>query len=307
MDKSNIKKLIVILAVCIILFIGIKAGQFIIEQAKIKPVKINQKKLEKIELVIPASSVHYFFVKRTNTWVGILAGTPVEYLLDAKIVESQLVSGIANIKLTDIVSENSEKYNQYQVDDTANGVIIKLYYTGNEKQPGEAFIIGKPGFDNSSVYFRYFNKKEIWLAKGIIRQVLENNLDYWREKCIYKADQTQIESVKFAPKGFELVLKGSDWYVIENGKEEKADSIKVLQYVQGISNFKIDGFPGAAEKFTKPEYSITIKTKDKTNQILISGVTKFQTRYVKLDTGPAVYFINEPSYNNFKKNPVDFK
>jgi len=265
MNKKTLYLLIVILVICILIFSGIKIITHIVKTKKVKELKIKPDKITKFEINNISKKEQLCFIKELEKWkVYSLNQQEEKYDCDENAVK-QLLEKFSQIKLTDIVSEDKERQQDFEVDQTSTGIILKIYYKDKPDIPEKSFIIGKSGFDYNHYYFRFFDKQEIYLSKGLEKYSVDKDLTYWRDKTILKLDRENIEKIKYTgtKQTFELIKKDNDWYIVKKSSQTKPDTSKLDSFLNTLCNLVADGFGEEKYWFTKPDFTILIETKNK--------------------------------------------
>jgi hypothetical protein len=307
MDKKSLIRLSIILIICIVIF-GLIKLVHILKKPKLESLQIDKTKITKVELIRPKEG-NVTFVKEFDKWKLVVSSADKTYTYsgDTKLV-GEVIDKISNIKLSDIISEDKNRFGEFYVD-TSSGITIKVYLEQQNK-PSKSFIIGKPGYDYSHYYFRYLDRNEIWLSSGLERYVIEQNIDFWRDKTILSVDRTKIEQINivYANKkdNVNILSKGTTWYLLTEDKKERIiEQNKIDGFLNTLCSLRADGFANETEKFNKPDFKIEIKTKDSFDEILISSVTDNKA-LVKKSQLETVFFLYQYTVNNLKKKKTDF-
>ena len=282
--RKNIFILCTVLFFLIVLYGIIKIIQQIKKPARPR-IEINPEKVT--NFTISSEKGIYRFKKEFDEW------KIEEFKCDKKLIE-QFFEKIKNLRLIDIISENKERWQEFEVTETSG---IKVEFLN------VSFILGKMAYDWSHYYFRFTNKNEIWLSKGLERYFLDKSLNDWRDKTILSINsdeisEIEISSLKNKKKGLEKMLlsKTSDYWLMN--KKEKIEQEKINTLLNTLSSFYADDF--SDEKQLKNiELVVKIKTIDGKNYEINAGDKKENKYLVKTNITDTLFVVYEYKIENF--------
>jgi len=196
-------------------------------------VKIDSMAVNKLEITSETGEVT--LEKQAGRWMLV---NPIKYPADENTVASALAQA-KSINLKGLVSSNPDKQSLFKVDSTAT--LVKVYEKGSESA---AFRVGKPSSTFSETYVRLDNSNDVYLAEGILSSVFSRQPKEWRDKTIYKTDQTGITEVKLqhGDTTVNLAFRDSLWFV----DRDSAVQSNVTSFLSSLSNFQADEFIDSA-------------------------------------------------------------
>ncbi|MFN3966617.1 MAG: DUF4340 domain-containing protein [Endomicrobiia bacterium] len=175
--RKNVFILSGILVFFILIFGIIKLVQYFKKPAQPR-IEIFPEKIT--EFTISSEKGTYRFKKEFDMW------KINNYRCDKKLVED-FFEKVKNLKLTDIISENKDKWHEFEVDESS-GIKVQL--------PNVTFLIGKIGHTWNQSYFRFADRNEIWLSKGLERYFIDKSLNDWRDPTILSLDRTESSEIE---------------------------------------------------------------------------------------------------------------
>ncbi len=169
--------------------------------------------------------------KQAGTW---MITSPIQYKADEASVTSA-VGKARKIELSSLVSTNPEKQHLFQVDST--GTLVKVYEKGTLKA---AVRVGKPSTSFTETYVRLDGSNDVQLANEVLTSFFSKQTKEWRDKTIFKVDESGIKNVKFqyGDTTFTISLADSLWRI--NGDSVNQTVIKPL--LAALANIQTDEF-----------------------------------------------------------------
>ena len=160
--------------------------------------------------------------------------SPLRYRADPAAIASALGSA-RKILLSSLVSTNPQKQSLFMVD--SSGTLVQLLDRGNVRA---AFRLGKFGPTYTETYVRREGSDEVYLAAGMIAPSFARRPSEWRDKGIFKADQSAITAVTFryGDTLFTLAFRDSVWLV----GNQKAQPQSVSGFLIALANVQADDF-----------------------------------------------------------------
>ena len=202
-------------------------------------VNYDSSAVDKLEIQSPTASIT--LEKEAGGW---MITAPLKYRADAATVTSAIGTG-RKIELTRIVSSNPEKRKLFQVDST--GTQVTVYEKGAKKS---AFTIGKMGTTYTETYVRADGSNDVYIAKGFLSAIFNRPVKDWRDKTIFKTDQSLMRSVRFqyGDTVFVLAFQDTVWRI---GNDTTVFST-VKSLLGALSNLQADEFIDTTVVLTTP-------------------------------------------------------
>lgn len=219
--------------------------------------------IDKLELVAPSKTV--VLEKQAGVW---MLTSPIRYRADQTSVASAVGRG-RRIELKSLVSTNPENQKLFQVDST--GTLVNVYANGALKA---AFIVGKQSNSFTENYVRLSGSNNVQLTNEVISSYFNKQPKDWRDKTVFKTDESNIKNVTFqyGDTTFALTMQDSLWRV----GRDSANQTAVKPLLTALANIQADDFIDSA--FTPPP-----------KPTAIIGVEGTQIRFYKNDASK--YFV----------------
>lgn len=149
-----------------------------------------------------------------------------------------LASGLEHVQVEDEISDRSERHADFDVT-AASGVQVSLYDKENKRLAEGLF--GKQAPDFNRIYFRYPDRPNVYLARGLIRGELgEADLGRWRRKLLINLPEAQIRAIRIDGPGHQAeILRSSDTWML-NGKP--MDPAPAHALVGALAHLQADDF-----------------------------------------------------------------
>ncbi len=169
----------------------------------------------------------------------------MKYAADEASVTTAVGKG-KDLKITNTVSTNPAKQGVYAVDST--GTLVQVFANNNQVA---AFRVGKPSSSWTETYARREGSNEVYSVDGVLSTTFLKAANDWRDKTIFKTDQSKIREVKFqfpaiggyGDTTFTLTKKDSVNWVI--GSDSTINS-NVTSFLSSLANFQSDEFVDSA-------------------------------------------------------------
>jgi hypothetical protein len=160
--------------------------------------------------------------------------SPIHYRADDNMVATAIGKG-NHIELKNLVSSNPQKQQLFQLDST--GTLAVIFSGGKE---AAAFRIGKTSPSYTETYVRRENSDDVYLADGAFGYTFTRPVKDWRDKTIFKAEESAITSVAFryGDTTFTLTRADSLWQVDGDSAVEPT----VRSFLTALSNLQADDF-----------------------------------------------------------------
>lgn len=246
--------------------------------------------VDKLEIVSTKLSVT--FERQGGKW---MMTSPVRYKANETIVAEAVGRG-RQLELSNLVSSNPEKQRLFEVDTSGTKVIV--YERGTEKA---VFYVGKANSSFTDTYVRRAGSNEVYATTGIITSTFTRRLEDWRDKTVFKTEQSGITSATFTfgDTTFTLAMKDSVWWI---GKDS-ANQTTIQSFLGSLANVQADEFVDSALTDV-PKLTAAIE---------VSGVqlrfhpTKDGSKYfVQTSESPQWYVLQSWRANQLLKRKKDF-
>ena len=200
--------------------------------------------LPDIELSLDPSRVVRVEIDRTGAYVKLerIHGSwritdPVNDAVDDDAI-AQLLKGIAQFRLTNMVSTNPARQGKFQVDGSGTRVTITT-----EDGSSIPIVIGKQARDENRTFIRPASSNTVYLADGITPGMINRELRDWRHRTVYQTDPGRITaiSLKEGAETFVFRKTGRAWQ-LDGGVVPREIMTAMLD---GISNIQALDFVDA--------------------------------------------------------------
>ncbi len=152
------------------------------------------------------------------------------------------IETLSNLTVTNLISENKDKFNLFQVGDE-NSIKIKAYDSNDNLLT--ALIVGKKNIDFGCTYIRKLDDNKVYLAKGFLGNVLGKPLKNWRDKSLLNYDIDNIKGFLLEyprdNKEIQIERKEDGWYITKP-KTELANKEACNLYQITLATFKVSDF-----------------------------------------------------------------
>ncbi len=291
MKRSTVYSVIVLIALAIAAFFTLhregevsstgSTGQMLVDY--------DSTAIDKLELVSPAETV--VLEKQAGTW---MLTSPITYKADQTSVASAVGKG-RRIELKSLVSTNPENQKLFQVDST--GTLVKAYASGTLKA---SFVVGKPSSSYTETYVRLSGSNNVQLAGDVISSFFTKQTKDWRDKTVFKTDESTLKNVAFqyGDTAFALSLQDSLWRV---GKDS-ANQTAIKPVLTALANIQADDFiDSAVTPTSKPTSIINVEGTQ------IRFYKKDATKYlVQTSQSPQWFEVQNWRTTNLLKRKTDF-
>ena len=190
--------------------------------------------VDKLEIVSKNSIVT--FERQGGKWM--MMTSPIRYRANDAFVAEAVGKG-KNLEISSLVSTNPEKQSLFEVD--SNGTKVTVYDRGAERA---VFFVGKANSSYTDTYVRAAGSNEVHAASGILTSTFVRRLEDWRDKTVFKAEQSGIASARFTfgDTTFTLAMRDSAWWI---GKDS-ANQTTVQSFLGSLANVQADEFVDSA-------------------------------------------------------------
>jgi|GEM_PF-3267141 len=218
---------------------------------------------------------------------------------------------VKDMSIISLISTNEKKHPDFKLD-AEGGIELKIF-KGKEKILDGIF--GKMA-DYEHVYFRFPDKKDIYLVFGPATWMLERDVKAWRERAIVKVERVDIEKITIIRPSdkTELFEKGGIWRLSDPDKGPEADNVEVDDVFRMYSCLSADDFVDDKKTdsemgFKKPLLTVSGKLKSGAEETVIFGNLKKDVNqcYVRKAGQETVFLVNCYAFNTLNKSAKDFQ
>lgn len=204
------------------LFLGLAALLLVVAYFIIRPTDRRESTYDPpdIQLQLDIAQIKTIEIARPGEYVRMervdeqwTITAPKQALADPEAVY-RLLEGMAKFRLTGLVSSNQARQNVYQVND--GGTKLTVTYTDGRVV---SIMVGKDGPTSNQAYIRPLTSNSVYLAKGIVPDLVNKNVREWRMRSILRTDPEVIKLVSARRGGQRGLMRkeGTRW--ISNDRE----------------------------------------------------------------------------------------
>lgn len=251
---------------------------------------------------------------------------PYDYPANPNYINT-LLQKVNELELESYITDNPEKYNQYELGDTA--VYVEI---GREGEVIDKFYSGKASKTYTHTYVRRADSDEVWLVSGMPRSSFDRKPSDWRNKKILTLDNTMIEKVviTFPDEQVELIRAISSpvvdttliepdttWQIVPSrGKPFTPDDKQLNRVLNTLGRLNAVKFWGDTEEeteppsFDNPEFSIDVHLEGNQHErVEFVPQPDDENRWIARKKGveSTLFIVYKSSVNNLKKRADDFK
>jgi len=221
-----------------------------------------------------------------------------------------LMTGLKDLQLDDEISSRSDRASDYDVT-AASAIAVRL-----EDAKGTRLVqglFGKQAPDMAHIYFRYPDKPNVYLGRGVIRGDLGRaEVNFWRDRHLLDIPEAKIQSVRIDGKGFstEVVKTSTDSWSV-NGKPVDPSLPDALAGV--LAHSQVDEFvdPSADSKLTFEGLTyarISVKGTESSAELYIGAQDPKTKRYpVSMGKAFGLGWMSQSAAESLLKKPSYFK
>ena len=269
--KFNNKYLIIIFGVLILLFIFVKFYRSVKTERTLKTdiVEVDTAKVDKI-LLYPSSEKgqELTFIREGNSWTVSNGKIKTE---TEKNDVTNLLSQLLQIKSKRLVSRSKDKWEEYQLTDTS-ATRIKVFEGGKEKTD---LLIGKFTYQQTrdpygrsgitgTSYVRLTSEDEVYANDGFLSFTFNQSFNNWRNQSLISLNKADITRLTFRYPGdssFVVSFTDKKWML----GNLQADSVKVVNFLNTITNKKASTFDDTFTPVGNSQYQLTIEGNNMSN------------------------------------------
>jgi hypothetical protein len=223
---------------------------------------------------------------------------------------NQIEQGLAQMKLLNLVSEQSSKFALFEIGDIQAAHVQA--YADDELQAD--LYIGKVTPDRVHVYVRMAGSDNVYTATGgaALSSLRTRDVDTYRSRAIFEIDVNLIDSLDVQSTEATYRLRRSDsvsWQIsVKGGAYVEAKGPVAESAVQAFGRMRASGFlpDTLVVDLSKPDLLVTAwqlgTTVDKAELIKVADE---QNYWVRVEGKPHVYQVFESVYKTFARDPVE--
>lgn len=244
---------------------------------------------------------------------------PVAYAAD-KDTAKQAFEAIENLELTNVVSDQKSRHDEFEVGGSSTRVQVKK----GDKTLADLHIGKATG---GSTLVRPEGRDDVWQANGSIKFTFDRDTTAWRDKSIVSFDENDARSIEVVAKdGSRIVLEkpqakdggtsDETWSVKETTvKVDPLDRAVPTGIINGLYSWKTNDFADNAKPedtgLDKPDLKVTIGLKGAGGQpsasVLIGKKKGDDEYYVKAGDKPQVFLVKKYNLERIARRPIDFR
>jgi len=265
------------------------------------------KATDKTEQIILTQGNHVLTLRKdSGVWKVGQEGTPF-YAADAELIKP-LLANLESLRIEDEITDRADRAADYDVT-VDTGIRVRLL-DAKQTTLGEG-IFGKQAPDLAHIYFRYPDRPNVYLARGLIRGDLGRvEPNFWRSRQLIDIPETKVEGILIEAKSFktDLVRTGTDTWTL-NGQPADAGYVNAL--IGTFSHSHLDDFvdPSAYPNLTLEGLTyahINVKGTDTSIDIRI-GAQDSKTKRYPASAGKDMVWLSQGTLDSLLKKPSDLK
>lgn len=225
MKKNRLKKLLIIFAFFIILFLlGEKIPQLNKKDNRAYP-QLKAENIKRLEIIDNKSKTDIY--KKGKSWYT-KGAIHTEFPADLGRID-EMIKIITALKKDEVISENKSKYSEFEVEGKRK---INIY--SNSSTPGVIYI-GKQHLVDAN-YFRTGNDPAVYIASIDLGSLLEQN-DYrdLGPHLLEEENNVSLIDISWEKNKLDLTKMKGNW-LMKDGKKAKLDRVDYL--INDIKNLK---------------------------------------------------------------------
>ena len=245
--------------------------------------------------------------KNAAHWTAGLGGGPFYAADDGQV--ASLVTALKDVQIEDEISSRADRANDFEVT-LESGAFVHISGPKNEK-PAEG-LFGKQAPDFNHIYFRFPDKPNVYLARGIIRGELGGaTVNAWRSRQLMTLPEAKIKTIVMAGKGYktDLVRTSTDVWTL---KGKIIDPAQVNALVGTLAHLRADDFvdPSADPTLTFEglTYARVVIISEGASVDLHIGAQDLKTKRYPVSTGKesGLAWMSQSTVESLLKKPSAF-
>jgi hypothetical protein len=185
-----------------------------------------------------------------------LQNDKIKTVADSNAVRS-LLGNFVDVKSVSLGAADKSGWGEMQTTDTS-GTRIKII----TKDHTYDMIVGKFGYDPSSrngmTYIRHTDEEPVYAIEGFLSMSINQGFNSWRNRGFIHGSKDNWNTLTFTYPGdssFVITKLNNTWMV----NDEAADSTKIVNYLNGLSNMQSSGFVENYTPASTPVYTLSIQ------------------------------------------------
>jgi hypothetical protein len=185
-----------------------------------------------------------------------LQNDKIKTVADSNAVRN-LLGNFVDVKSVSLGAADKSGWAEMQTTDTS-GTRIKII----TKDHTYDMIVGKFGYDPSSrngmTYIRHADEEPVYAIEGFLSMSINQGFNSWRNRGFIHGSKDNWNTLTFTYPGdssFVITKQNNTWMV----NDEAADSTKIVNYLNGLSNMQSSGFVENYTPASTPVYTLSIQ------------------------------------------------
>jgi hypothetical protein len=207
-----------------------------------------------------------------------------------------LLSQFVDMKSVSLSGQDKSSWKDLQVTDSA-GTKIKIVIPGQTYE----MVVGKINYNQASgsgsSNIRHAGEEEVYTVQNYLSFAVNQPFNQWRNKTFVNIQKDNWTAFSFSyPGDSSFVLeKNSDTWMV-NG--EKADSVKVAQYLGQVSTMQSTGFAENYSPASTPVFTVTMKGNNLSSPVIVRAFPADSSQKFILHSSlnPDAYFSESQSH-----------
>jgi hypothetical protein len=264
---------------------------------------------EKAEQINLSQGGREIALRRESGQWKVGQSTGPSYSADAEIIKT-LLTGLGAVQLEDVITDRADRAADYDV--TVDSGLRVRVVDAKQAILGEG-IFGKQAPDFAHIYFRYSDKPDVFLARGLIRGDLGRaDQNFWRSRQLIDIAEAKVQSIFIQGPGFktDLVRISSDSWTL-NG--EPAESGYVNALIGTLAHSHLDEFidPIAFPNLSDDKLSyahVSVRGTGTSVDLLIGTPDPKSKRYpASIGKDHGLVWLSQGTIDSLLKKPADLK
>ena len=297
--KSNNKKLLIILALLVGIFLitNYLRNNRSTNSVDTELIRIDTNAVSSISIYPTVGNKEkVIFTKQANNW-NVKSDEISSQVKTGAI--HQILTELSKIKINRLVAKTEDKWGKYQLTDSLSTRLqIKEkdkefnIYLGKTKyvQPTRRYNQYGGNSFSGTTYIRLSDRPEIYEIDGFLTTTFNQEFNAWRKNDFLKANKEDLTQIQFHHTNNNLnfiITKNDSIWFIEN---EMVNSNKIEQYLNLLTNQKINNFEDAYSPSDVPDCSLTINGNNMENIKLHCYLDSLTTNYyMESSLNPGVF------------------
>lgn len=265
------KKILLLISLFLVL-----AAASIVLLLKGKPSLPNHNPLLKIkddqvgQLVLAGPTFSATLEKSNGKWA---LTAPIVDVADRNVAD-RVVSVLRGAVISSMISENLEKHAQFQVD-AAQALSIKCTLVGQQR-PQLDLLMGKDAATFGSVYVRFADKNQVYVAEGLPGYVIPRSTDEYRLRKVFQFDSVAVTTISIVSNNLAMnFVRSSDTWVnsLTNNSVDSGWITSVLKKLSDLDSYRFVHLekPDKKNGLDKPILTLEVSSVDRLERVVIGS------------------------------------